>query len=59
MGRELIPVESAPSGRICGIEFDSGWLNASLLCSEQLDFDDNSILDFDAHQRSAEPLVRV
>ncbi|KAI3420267.1 hypothetical protein GPALN_003583 [Globodera pallida] len=58
MGRELLPVECVPAGRICGIEASDGrWIGGQTLCSRVLPVTEVPRMDW--HQKFAEPLVRV
>ena len=52
LGRELVPLSSAPAGSICAIEL-TNWLVGTTLCSEKV----TEPLNFSAS--SLEPLVRV
>lgn len=65
LGRDLIPVQEAPAGRICAIESETGWISGHVLCllssetDELLNFNDFKNLCFDSTSNVVEPLVRV
>uniref|UniRef100_A0A915E0L7 Tr-type G domain-containing protein n=1 Tax=Ditylenchus dipsaci TaxID=166011 RepID=A0A915E0L7_9BILA len=60
VGRELLPVETAPAGRICALESEDGcWFGGHVLCSRLIsDRCGECLLKFESFQE-AEPLVRV